>query len=82
MKLYLTYTLLFSGLHIFVSSSAQEIRTAKVEKQRVIVLTDITNEPDDQESLVRFLVYANEYDIEGIVATTSFHLQVSHHPRN
>ncbi|MEO7960717.1 MAG: DUF1593 domain-containing protein, partial [Ginsengibacter sp.] len=44
-------------------------------KQRVVVLTDITNEPDDQESLVRFLVYANEYDIEGIVATTSTHLR-------
>jgi hypothetical protein len=44
-------------------------------KQRVFVLTDITNEPDDQQSLVRFLVYANEYDIEGIVATTSTHLR-------
>ena len=44
-------------------------------KQRVFVLTDITNEPDDQESLVRFLVYANEYDIEGLVATSSTHLR-------
>lgn len=44
-------------------------------KQRVFVLTDITNEPDDQQSMVRFLVYANEYDIEGIVATTSTHLR-------
>lgn len=44
-------------------------------KQRVFVLTDITNEPDDQQSLVRFLVYSNEYDIEGIVATTSTHLR-------
>ncbi|PSL01719.1 DUF1593 domain-containing protein [Cecembia rubra] len=44
-------------------------------KQRVLVLTDITNEPDDQQSLVRFLVYANEYDIEGIIATTSTHLR-------
>jgi len=44
-------------------------------KQRVFVLTDITNEPDDQQSLVRFLVYANEYDIEGLVATTSTHLR-------
>jgi hypothetical protein len=44
-------------------------------KQRVFVLTDITNEPDDQQSLVRFLVYANEYNIEGIVATTSTHLR-------
>lgn len=40
-------------------------------KPRVVVLTDISNEPDDEESLVRFLVYANEYDIEGLVATTS-----------
>jgi hypothetical protein len=39
--------------------------------QRVFVLTDISNEPDDEESMVRFLVYANEYDIEGMVATTS-----------
>ncbi|MBC8094174.1 MAG: DUF1593 domain-containing protein [Akkermansiaceae bacterium] len=41
------------------------------EKPRVLVLTDIANEPDDEESLVRFLVYANEFDIEGLVATTS-----------
>ncbi|HVR69736.1 MAG TPA: nucleoside hydrolase-like domain-containing protein [Vicinamibacteria bacterium] len=40
-------------------------------KARVLVLTDISNEPDDEESLVRFLVYANEYDVEGLVATTS-----------
>ena len=44
-------------------------------KERVIVLTDIANEPDDEESLVRFLVYANQYDIEGLVATTSTHLR-------
>lgn len=46
-----------------------------VEKPRVLVLTDITNEPDDQQSLVRFLVYANEFDVEGLVATTSTHLR-------
>ncbi len=41
------------------------------EKPRVFVLTDIENEPDDAQSLVRFLTYANMWDIEGIVATTS-----------
>ena len=46
-----------------------------VEKQRVIVLTDISNEPDDEESLVRFLVYSNEYDVEGLIATTSVWLK-------
>ena len=40
-------------------------------KPRVVVLTDLSNEPDDEESLVRFLVYANEYDVEGLIATTS-----------
>ncbi len=42
-----------------------------VDKPRVLVMTDIANEPDDQMSMVRFLVYANEYDVEGLVATTS-----------
>ncbi|MBE7500299.1 MAG: DUF1593 domain-containing protein [Verrucomicrobiales bacterium] len=44
---------------------------AQVDRQRVFVLTDISNEPDDEQSLVRFLVYANEYAVEGLVATTS-----------
>lgn len=40
-------------------------------KARILVLTDIENEPDDAQSLVRLLTYANELDIEGLVATTS-----------
>ena len=31
-------------------------------RPRIIVLTDISNEPDDEESLVRFLVYLKEDD--------------------
>jgi len=42
-----------------------------VTRQRVVVLTDIANEPDDQMSMVRFLVYSNELDVEGLVAGTS-----------
>ena len=33
----------------------------------MFVVTDVSNEPDDEESLVGFLVYANEFDVEGIV---------------
>lgn len=40
-------------------------------ESRVFVLTGISNEPDDEESMVRFLVYSNEYEVEGLVATTS-----------
>ncbi|KHS64669.1 hypothetical protein RC77_19465 [Pectobacterium brasiliense] len=41
------------------------------ENTRILILTDIGNEPDDSQSLVRFLLYSNEFDVEGIVATTS-----------
>jgi hypothetical protein len=42
-----------------------------VAKPRLLVLTDIANEPDDQMSLVRLLVYSNRVDLEGLVASTS-----------
>lgn len=41
------------------------------QKHRVIILTDIEADPDDTQSLVRLLLYSNEIDIKGIVATTS-----------
>ncbi|WP_341227050.1 nucleoside hydrolase-like domain-containing protein [uncultured Arcticibacterium sp.] len=58
--------LIFSLCQIALGSFAQE-------KPRILVLTDIENEPDDAMSLVRFLTYANQFDIEGLVATTSVH---------
>ncbi len=42
-------------------------------KSRVILLTDILNEADDSQTLVRFLMYANKMDIEGIIAVSSCH---------
>ena len=44
-------------------------------RHRVLVLTDIENEPDDTQSMIRFLTYSNQWDIEGLVATTSIHQQ-------
>jgi hypothetical protein len=41
------------------------------ERHRIIVLTDIENEPDDAQSLVRFLLYSNQWDTEALIATTS-----------
>jgi hypothetical protein len=40
-------------------------------KPRVVVISDIGNEPDDQMSFVRLLMYSNEFDIEAMIATTS-----------
>jgi Protein of unknown function (DUF1593) len=45
------------------------------ERPRLLVLTDLSNEPDDEESLVRLLVYSNEFDLEGLIASTSTHLR-------
>lgn len=50
-------------------------------KPRVLVLTDMGNEPDDQMSMVRLLLYANELDIEGLVATTSTWLRDRTNPQ-
>lgn len=42
-------------------------------KLRVLVLTDIEADPDDSQSLIRFLTYCNQWDVEGLVAVTSIH---------
>ena len=49
-------------------------------KQRAIILTDIENEPDDTQSLVRLLLYSNQIDIDALVATTSTHMRTAIHP--
>ncbi len=37
-------------------------------KLRLIIETDAGGDPDDEQSLVRFLLYTNEWDVEGIIA--------------
>ncbi len=59
-----------AGVGALSAETVSHARSAG-EKPRVIVLSDIGNEPDDSESLVRLLLYANELDLEGLVATTS-----------
>ena len=41
------------------------------EKHRLIILTDMENEPDDAQTMVKLLMYSNKLDIEGLIATTS-----------
>ncbi|MDQ5979955.1 MAG: hypothetical protein QG602_2930 [Verrucomicrobiota bacterium] len=60
MILRLFLTLVFSAGLLFAA-----------EKPRLIVLTDMGADPDDEQSLVRLLLYINEIDVEGLVATTS-----------
>jgi hypothetical protein len=41
---------------------------AIAQKPRLIVTTDIGQDPDDQQSMVRLLHYANEIEMEGLIA--------------
>jgi hypothetical protein len=47
------------------------------ERPRLIVLTDISSltageaEPDDGQSLIRLMLYSNDFDIEGLVASSN-----------
>lgn len=60
-------------LAVFPASSFSNTATAAA-KWRVIVTSD--GEVDDECSMVRFLLYANEWDIEGIITSSSqYHWQ-------
>lgn len=60
---------LFSSL-LFANAIASAQSSAK---HRLIVITDIGNEPDDFMSMVRLMLYSNQIDIEGLIASTSVH---------
>lgn len=51
-------------LHAILPASA-------AERPRLAVLTDIGGDPDDQQSLVRLMAYANEFEIEALIASAS-----------
>ena len=47
---------------------------------RVAIISDIGNEPDDQMSFVRLLLYSNELDLEAMIASTSTWQKTATHP--
>lgn len=72
-----SWLLALSGLAAAAAAASSSDTTRLCEltkyqnKTRLFVLTDISNEPDDQMSLVRLLTYTNEIDIINIAAVTS-----------
>ncbi len=54
---------------VIPAAFAGSVRAADTDKPRVIATTD--GEIDDQCSMVRFMLYANEWDIEGIITSSS-----------
>lgn len=65
---FLRFVVLLLLILPFSSLQADPVRPA-----RLLVLTDVENEPDDTMSLVRLMVYTNVVDLQGLVATTSIH---------
>lgn len=72
----------------FVLITLMSLRTEShaapnTNRLRVIVSSDfppfpVTNsDPDDVQSMVRFLLYANEFDVEGLIASAGTHRMVA-----
>ncbi|HOS46874.1 MAG TPA: DUF1593 domain-containing protein [Paludibacter sp.] len=65
--------LIFSFIPLF----AQQNRKTETLKPRIVILTDVSTwETDDSESLVRLLVHADMLEIEAIIYTTGWSLDV------
>lgn len=47
------------------------VSLAAADKPRLAILTDIGGDPDDRQSMVRLMVYANEFDIELLLASAA-----------
>ena len=63
------YLLVLILVTISISCTNRKEKSVDINKPRVIVTSD--GEIDDECSMVRFLLYANEWDIEGIVTSSS-----------
>lgn len=66
-----------SLLPALLAAGALASATAKAEEPaRLIVLTDISSltpgvaEPDDGQSLIRLMLYTNEFEVEGLIASS------------
>jgi cellulose-binding protein len=80
------FPFLLGGIGLFVGAlfAGQPPPKANIDNfsgdPRAIVISDIGNEPDDQMSLVRLLLYSNEIGIEGLIASTSSWQKTAVHP--
>ncbi len=59
------------GLGLFGARSTAASQPGPHRPQRLLVLSDIEADPDDTQSMVRLMLYSNDIDIQGLVATTS-----------
>lgn len=73
---------IFTSLCIVLAVFSTTLKAQNIEKNRVIILSDIEADPDDTQSFVRLFLYSNVMEIKGIVATTSCWMQNSIAPQS
>jgi hypothetical protein len=74
------FALLVFAVSAGAQSAPQPIPDGFSGHPRVVIISDIGNEPDDQMSFVRLLLYSNELDLEAMIATTSTWQKTATHP--
>lgn len=62
--------------------TAAAATTSAAERPRVVVLSDIEADPDDTQSFVRLMLYSNQIELQGLIATTSTHMRDVVHPES
>ncbi|MGA9669084.1 MAG: DUF1593 domain-containing protein [Terracidiphilus sp.] len=74
------FVLLVCAAGAGAQTASQPIPDSFTGHPRVAIISDIGNEPDDQMSFVRLLLYSNELDLEAMIATTSTWQKTATHP--
>lgn len=64
---------LLQGIIVLLLLVPLGMEAQEITRHRLIVLSDIEADPDDSQTLIRLLLYSNQIDIEGLIATTSVH---------
>ena len=70
MKSYHTAVLIILMAGVGFGQESSPKPEADSHKPRVITTTDLGADPDDEQSMVRLLVCANEFDLEGLIVST------------
>ncbi|MFY0653110.1 MAG: DUF1593 domain-containing protein [Cyclobacteriaceae bacterium] len=55
-----------------------QIANAQSGKQRLLILADMGNEPDEVQQMVHMVMYSNEFDVEGLIAVSGKYLHSAH----
>jgi hypothetical protein len=58
-------------LHLALALIGLLSSAGSAERPRLLVLTDMGGDPDDRQSMIRLMLYSNEFEIEGLVASAA-----------